>query len=134
MAHGDLRVEWDEGNLQALVNGPIKADNIQRARRVRRTARALAPTGETGALKRSIDILDTTGARGSGWVTRVGSVLDYALWVNNGTGIYGPRHSEIQPRHAAFLQWTEDGRQVRARSVRGQPGRQFMEQAIEAFR
>ena len=51
-------------------------------------------------------------------------------WVNDGTGIYGPRHARITPKHAQFLHFTYRGQEVFARSVAGQPGKHFVERSV----
>lgn len=40
---------------------------------------------------------------------RVGSSADNAIRLNDGTGIYGPRHRGIRPTHAAYLKWPNRG-------------------------
>ena len=51
-------------------------------------------------------------------------------WVNDGTGIYGPSHSRITPKHARFLRFEYHGTLVFARSVAGQPGQHFVERSV----
>lgn len=127
-----VTIRWNEQNFQALIDGPIKRDLDRRARRVRRVARALVPRA-TGELERSIDY-EIFGRRGN-WVARVGSDLDYALFVNSGTGVHGPLGRPIVPRNGQLMVWEVPGqaRDARARQVEGQPARQFLELALEAF-
>lgn len=67
------------------------------------------------------------------------SNLNYARWVNDGTGVYGERHSPITPTHAKFLRWkpyksafsvSSDGF-VYAKKVRGQRGQHMIEKTVE---
>lgn len=51
-------------------------------------------------------------------------------WVNDGTGIYGPRHARIKPVHARYLHFTYRGQEVFAKSVAGQPGKHFVERSV----
>lgn len=64
---------------------------------------------------------------------RVFTNVHYALFVHEGTGIYGPEKHRIVPRRAKFLSfhWKKVGRHVRFRSVRGMPGRPYAEKSIE---
>lgn len=50
------------------------------------------------------------------------SDVPYAVWVEDGTGIYGPRKALIFPKHSPFMQFIPYGmdRKVRAWKVRGQ--------------
>jgi hypothetical protein len=54
------------------------------------------------------------------------------IWVNNGTGLYGPHSHRIVPRHSKFLKFEIDGEIIFARSVRGQKGQFFLERGIKA--
>lgn len=55
----------------------------------------------------------------------------HAIWVQQGTGIYGPRHTEIRPTTRRFLRWEDAGGRVRfARKVRGMRGRPFLTDAL----
>ncbi len=51
-------------------------------------------------------------------------------WVNDGTGIYGPRHARITPKRAKFLRFKYRGDIVFAKSVKGQPGKHFVERSV----
>lgn len=51
----------------------------------------------------------------------------YLPYVNDGTGIYGPRHARITPKNAKFLHFTWKGQEWFLRSVRGQKPRRFVE-------
>lgn len=51
-------------------------------------------------------------------------------WVNDGTGIYGPRHARITPKSARYLHFNYRGKEVFAKSVRGQPGKHFIERSV----
>ena len=51
----------------------------------------------------------------------------YLPYVNDGTGIYGPRHTRITPKNAKFLHFTWKGQEWFLPSVRGQKPRRFVE-------
>ena len=65
-------------------------------------------------------------------VGRVGSNVEYAPYVEFGTGIYGKRGSPIVPKRAKMLSWIGgDGKRVFARSVRGMRPRKFLQTGLE---
>ena len=51
----------------------------------------------------------------------------YLPWVNDGTGVYGPRHQRITPKRANYLHFHWKGREWFVKSVRGQPPKRFVE-------
>jgi hypothetical protein len=57
------------------------------------------PQGTTGNLRREW----RTTPYEKGMV--VENVADYAVWVNDGTGLYGPMHRRIVPRNGSVLAW-----------------------------
>ena len=59
----------------------------------------------------------------------------YAKWIDQGTGLYGPRKQYIRPKKANFLRfyWDKAGGIVYARRVRGVKPAKFSEQATEKF-
>ena len=52
---------------------------------------------------------------------------EYLPWVNDGTGIYGPRRQRITPKTANFLHFHWRGREWYLKSVRGQRPQRFVE-------
>lgn len=148
-------VKLDTNGLKAMfsaTNGPVWRDVTTRARWVQQEARRKAPT-DTGTLKRSIIV--EVGLVGDVPVAAIGTNLSYALWVHEGTGIYGPRGTPIVPRTAKALRWPikfrtitkgkNAGKRARirykagqtmnygyAKSVRGVRGRPFLRDALPA--
>lgn len=51
----------------------------------------------------------------------------YLPYVNDGTGIYGPKHRKITPTHANYLHFFWHGREWFVKSVRGQQPKRFVE-------
>lgn len=117
----------------------------ERANRVRNEAVRRCPV-DTGALAGSITVEVGTTADGTP-VARVGSNLPYALYVHEGTGIYGPTGQRIRPRNASVLRWPvtnnsgrgrrryKGGKTARfafAKSVKGSPPRPFLAEALRA--
>jgi hypothetical protein len=58
-------------------------------------------------------------------ITSRGNKARHNLWVEQGTGIYGPHRTEIVPVQAPFLVFYSKklGHMVHARKVKGQPGK-----------
>ncbi len=54
----------------------------------------------------------------------------YLPYVNDGTGIYGPRHTKITPKIAKFLHFNWKGKEWFLKSVRGQPPKKFVEKGV----
>lgn len=54
----------------------------------------------------------------------------YLPWVNDGTGIYGPLHHRITPKHAKVLHFHWKGNEWFLKSVKGQKGKHFVERSM----
>lgn len=54
----------------------------------------------------------------------------YLPWVNDGTGIYGPRHAPIRPKRAKVLHFHWKGREWFLKSVKGQKPQKFVERSM----
>jgi phage gpG-like protein len=89
---------------------------------------------DTGRLRSSIGT--TVEATAVGPVAVVGTDVEYAIFVHEGVGIYGPRGAVITPTRGRFLVFTPRGAPgpVFARSVRGSPGVPFLRDALRAAR
>lgn len=75
------------------------------------------------SIRKEIDIRP-----GRAVVGRVLSNDEAALWVNQGTGIFGPQRTRITPRTSRFLRWPDrrgGSGFVYRRSVAGQPPNDF---------
>jgi hypothetical protein len=87
-----------------------------------------APLAEvSGQLKAGI-LCDPWSENGSRYETTVRSLAPYSLWVDQGTGIFGPVGTRIYPRTAKVLafHWTNRGGGLFFfRSVRGTPAQRF---------
>lgn len=89
--------------------GPIAKDLIKRGKRVESAAKrnisGLTGSGprrvDTGLLRNSISSHLIKAVTGLG--IRVGTNVYYARWVHDGTGLYGPKHTLIFPKHASVL-------------------------------
>ncbi len=116
-------------NLLRGPGGPVVQTVDRYTRRTANAARAGAPV-DTGHLRASIDTsVRTTSTRVIG---RVSSPLDYARFVHDGTGIYGPRRRPIRPKRAKMLAFRPKGGRtvVFAREVKGTKPRPFLLRAL----
>jgi hypothetical protein len=120
-----------------VEDGVVRSEVQRRARNVRDRARELAEARSahsSGALPASIRYT-TAELRGTKEVVaQVGSDLEHALWVEEGTGVFGPRGTPITPRSAAFLVFESEefGRRIIASEVQGQPGKHYLRDALSA--
>lgn len=135
--------------LQFIIsspNGPVMLDLMRRGQRVLNRARQLAPVN-TGQLRASLNMEQVVSDRGDPAV-RIGTNLKYAIYVHEGTGLYG-RGTPIVPVRATILRWprvnnTGAGTRryrggatsayVFARQSRGSRGRPFLRDALDAAR
>jgi phage gpG-like protein len=141
-----MALKLDEAQLRALYSspqGPVWQELQRQGRAVLRAAQTLAPVDQ-GQLRSSIKLeMDTE--RGLP-VARVGTNVKYAIWVHEGTGIYGPRKTPIRPRNARVLRWpvkNQSGQGARrykggktsafayAKQVKGVRPRPFLREALE---
>lgn len=132
------QVRLDDAALRELLGGPngAVAKAVGRvAVAVQSEAKRLCPV-DTGRLRSSIT--SKVVQEGGGPVGIVGTNVKYALWVHNGTGLYGPHHHPIVPVHARVLRWPVRGGSrggfAYARSVRGTRGRPFLRDALHSVR
>lgn len=97
-------VAFNANEIKGLIasrQGPVWRDIQLRGQKVQNKARRLCPV-DKGALKDSITL---EMALVNGLPTaRIGSNLEYAIFVHEGTGIYG-RGQFIKPVRARALRW-----------------------------
>lgn len=120
--------------------GPVAKDLLRRGIRVQTQAkRNLGGVGnlpkrvDTGLLRSSIAVQLRTGPDIS---VRIGTNVYYALWIHEGTGIYGPRHAPIFPKTARYLRFKPKGADhyIYRRSVKGIKPNPFLVEALSAAR
>jgi len=112
-------------------------DLLRRGYKVQRKARSYLSGAEghprridTGDLRSSIGVTLITagGAR-----VRIGTNRKKAVFVHRGTGLYGPRHQLIRPRHAKVLRFrVKGGGVVFVRFTRGMRPNHFLTDALKA--
>jgi hypothetical protein len=106
----DMRIQARKVLAEALTESAAELQT--RARRIHRfTPRG----GQTDADGIAADI------DAGRLLARVYLNTDVAVYQHEGTGIYGPRHQKIVPRHARLLHWTDEvtGEEHFAKSVKG---------------
>lgn len=127
-------------------SGAVAQDLLIRGNRVKNAAQRLCPVDQ-GRLRASIS---TELAFDEGeLVVRVGTNVDYAIYVHNGTGIYGPEKRPIVPVRAKALRWAQRNNSGRGRRryrngstdgyvyskrSKGTRGRPFLTKALPAGR
>lgn len=119
-------------------SGGLTKTMAKRAVRVQKLARAnLARSPrriDTGRLQLSIGVQPILYRGYPAY--RIGSSLDYARYVHDGTGLYGPKHHYIVPRHGKYLVFTPKGELVAvfAKRVKGMRPNPFLADALVAAR
>lgn len=131
-----VRVDVHQAQMEAGMRaGGLRFMN-RYAERVTTRARVLAPV-DTGRLRQSIGWRLQLGRH------RVTGVIEarasYAVYVHEGTGIYGPSGSPIRPKSGKFLVFparrgsSRGGRRlIFAREVKGQRANPFLVRALRA--
>ena len=129
--------------------GAVTKDLLKRGARVQSRARKNLGGGtgsgpkrvNTGLLRASIAV--ALVPRADGIAVRIGTGVYYALYVHDGTGLYGPKHKLIYPRTARVLVFkskvygAKKGKyagKVFARFVRGMRPNPFLKDALPAFK
>lgn len=120
--------------ILASPSGPVARDLLRRGYRVEAAIKARCPV-DHGRLRSSYTTqLAVGGVGGAPFRVVVGTNVDYAMFVEKGTGLYGPRHARIYPVRAKVMVFTPRTRGpggalipraqrtvVFARSTRGMP-------------
>lgn len=105
----EVRVRLNASELQRVFTspqGPVVLDLYKRANRVKNQAvRNLTAQKavDTGRLRASVTVEMSVEAGKP--LARIGTNLPYGRYVEEGTGIYGPRGRPIRPRSARVLRW-----------------------------
>ena len=131
----------DGAALQRLLRsptGPVARELLRRGEKVVSRAKSLCPVA-SGRLRNSItpELVETS----VGPVVRVGTNVEYARFVHDGTGIYGPRAQRIEPTRTKVFKWkakgagaafANDDGYVIASSTAGMRGVPFLRDALGA--
>lgn len=133
-----IRHHIDHAALTAILQSPsggVAKDLFRRGKKVETRAKQNLERSprrvDTGLLRSSIN---TQLIMLGGKITvRVGTGVFYALYVHDGTGLYGPKGAYIVPKTAKFLSWKlKGGKRVYALKVRGMKPNPFLRDAIIA--
>jgi hypothetical protein len=127
-----ISIDIDDGAVQRMLTsetGAVHTKVRQITDRVASHSRTLAPSRD-GRLHSSIK--STVRTYGNTVVGHVFSELPYSLYLQVGTGIYGPTGVPITPRRSDVLVFEAGGETVFARQVRGVKPRPFMLWALRA--
>lgn len=134
-------------NFMYSPNGPVMTGFRDIGNAVRNHAARNTPV-DTGQHRASIEV--TQAREGNTIVTRVGSPLPTFIYLEVGTGIYGPKHKRIVPVSKSVLRFKagrakgpgrrrgrgsspeKRGPWVFARSVKGSPGGHMLVNALKA--
>lgn len=128
---GKLRTELEEGGgslsgLRGLLHEAGRA--VAECAQAQLDARTIGPS--TGNLRRSIQVSRTFKTGESTMAVQVGSDLPYALFVEQGTGLWGPRHRIIRPRNGPIMVFRSQqlpGRpEIHTRKSIGQHGKHYL--------
>lgn len=115
-----------ERNLRARVERNLEQSRTVLVELIR------APLNEvTGQLRGGI-LVDAWSSLGDRYESRARSLAPYSVYVDKGTGIYGPRGDRIYPttKKALTFFWAKQGGVVSFRSVRGSPPQNYFEQPM----
>lgn len=128
------RVVLNNAEINKFIHSPsgeVYREILRRAKKVESEAKRRCPVNN-GRLRSSISTEMISERKGP--VARVGTNVNYAGFVHEGTGIFGPRGSMIRPVRAARLVFVPKGgtKPVFAKQVRGQRGVPFLEEALRA--
>jgi hypothetical protein len=151
VAEVTIRHQWNERQLDQLRHARtsgIVRDLMRRGYRVQRESQQILRANnrvDHGRLIGSITVAPLLTANVT--IVRVGTDVSYAQFVEEGTGLYGPRHAKIYPKRAKVLVFTprkksasgsfikaKNRTQVFARWVRGSRGVHFLRDGLKAAR
>lgn|SRR5512144_2501453 len=127
-----IRINVEQANIRKAFSDPkgILARGVLRmSKKVERKAKRLAPV-DKGQLRASIT--SHIVFRGGIPIGRIGTNVKHAVWVHQGTGIYGPRGVPIRPKTAKVLVFKPKGstKNLYVKSVKGMKGRPFLRDAL----
>lgn len=128
-----IYIEIDGAAMRRMTTSPtgmVGRDIYRRSQAVAARAKRNAPV-RSGRLRSSIGV--KIGTRNGEVVGRVGSSVNYARYVHDGTGLFGPKATRIQPkRSGGVLVFEGANGTVFAKSTAGMRGRPFMLDALKA--
>jgi len=130
-----VKIDVKQINIRKMFadpKGPVARGVLRMSKKVERKAKRLAPV-DKGQLRASIT--SQVVFRGGLPIGRVGTNVKHAMWVHEGTGIYGPRGMPIRPKNGKVLVFRPKGaaKNVYVKSVKGMKGRPFLRDALKVL-
>lgn len=127
-----VRVQLNQAELREFLqgpSGPVFRRVASYSRRVENRAKQKVGV-DSGRLRSSIN--HTVNVDGGKVIGRVGSMVDYARYHHDGTGIYGPSGQPIRPTSSKVLVFTPKGSRTKvfAHQVRGSPPNPYLKEAL----
>lgn len=128
----------NQRELNAILSSPsggVAKDLFRRGKKVEGAAKKNLQRPprrvDTGLLRSSINTqLVNLGGK---MAVRIGTNVFYAIYVHEGTGIYGPKGAYITPKTATYLSWkVKGGKRVFALKVKGMKPNPFLKDALKA--
>ncbi|MEU6932882.1 HK97 gp10 family phage protein [Streptomyces sp. NPDC046374] len=122
---------WNETGLNLVLygtEGPVVRFVERLTEQSKQACEALCPkrSGRTSrSFQSEVEIVDGMV------VGRVWSDDPVVKWLEEGTGIYGPRRQRIYPRRARVLHWYDGGEEFFAASIKGMRPQPFMKRALQ---
>lgn len=131
MSTAEVRV--NDAVIQKMLRSPkgqVARGILKIGKKVERKAKRLVPV-DHGVLRNSIN---TELIIRRGPVARIGTKTKYALYVHEGTGLYGPKHMLIRPKHGKVMVFTSRKTKglVFAQSTKGMKGTPYLRDALIA--
>ena len=127
--HGLADLDKQFQKAPELVRSHITTAMNKSLVRLHGTAKELVPVDQ-GTLRGSLIISPVTWS-GSTATGNVGTNLHYAVYQEQGTGIYGPSGQPIRPKTKTVLAWQKNGAWHFARQVRGVRPKWYMRTSAE---
>lgn len=134
MAKVTIKVNPRVQQILGRPNGQLARGMLRLSKKVQREAKKnLVKHNRTGQL--SASIFARVVQRGGVPIGQVGTPLKRGLWLDQGTGIYGPRNRPIRPVRAKYLRFTtRTGQVVYAKSVRGIRPTRFLRDSLNVLK
>lgn len=132
MASPEIELRFNDEEVGRIILRST-ADNAESA--IRKTTRFIESSAVKKAPERTSNLVNsiTSSSRGQGFDTEgtVKATAHYALFVEQGTGVFGPKGKPIFPKNAKALRWMAGGKAMFAKSILGMPARPFLKPAFD---
>lgn len=135
----NVTMEFDKADLAKLRDSFRRAPSIvigETRKWVNRTAARTEREGvkEAPVIKGQLKGSIQSQFAKQGLQAEVRPTAKHALWVHEGTGIYGPKKAPIRPTRKKVLAFEIGGKQVFAKSIKGQKPNRFMKRAYNTVK